>query len=816
MAKRIVSKSSSQTLSKSSPRPALAGLSARSGRAALSTRSTELGANARNRVPAGVRISDEKPGRTPPGRTRSPSDARIPDETPGGTRTPEGTRPPKGGGVRQPPRPSDPVRDPRVPGRTKPNPCFPVDAPHDCHCHDTPGGPTKTPKPPHKPARPSGCCEQLVELLRGVKGLNIPAPHKPKQSPERKVQSLCNALGISDAILPALALLWERHRAGEPGRNTFEKDVKNIFAGIAPKDQTALDFAMNELAKLRAGGKAECLFNDCLADAGKDSAIEKTWFAEVLVSEGLKFAAQIVFPNSGGVMGPGKARLWDNAVSRGPNGSGATIYQGPWPWLTAILPDMSSEEQYGNLQSYRPAPGAAHVWQPHEYAQTCSFTPDATGKMQATCARIHPAPPAPASPGGFGTFATYCEGGQNYTKGNDCLRIPAQRPGGSLKLRGFNFITPSVTVRFRHTADPSANFEVECVVWGDQKTPVMDGTGHFIVDERVYDGIDVPIAQNHPTIPGAPLPPGIYEITVAVKNVTNVVYDSATPPLLVSNGLLLRMEPDVNVKYLLWSERGRCNRETGGLGSDEIWWDAFVGHIVPTAIPVPSSGTSGMEIRDLDRRSFPRGPWDDMDDGEGAGAYKADIFGPASFELYGVVAVAMIGYEVDSESAARDQLQGFWNAWSEALQKIVGVALTGEGIATGWAGLAVKAGLITASTGLSAALAAFVIIAVVTLICTALWAAWAPADLIALDMFHLDALNAWDMTDPAKPLPPGAQRQFGDPDDDDNIVTTTEFPKPKLFSQGDAAATFVQETMYETPDDGEDASYVLEFRMSRT
>ena len=701
--------------------------------------------------------------------------------------------------------------DPHYPPQSeRPNPCSPQTPESDCKCHDNPGSLSRPEKPKKPKARSDSCCEQLIELLRGVQGLNIPEPHKPKQSPTRKVQALCDALGISDAILPALAFLWKRHRNGEPGRNEFEEQIRKIFAAIQTKEQDDMDVAMDGYLKLRSSGKADCLFNDCLVKAGEEGPIERTWFAEVLLGEGLKLASQIVFPGSKGIMGPGGIRLWDNVVLRGPNGSGATIYQGPWPWLTAIGPDLSANEEYGNLESFRPVPGGAHTWQNHQYAQTCTFAPSTGGAITANCERQHPPPPPP------GGLFSFCEGGQNYTKGNDCLRIPAQRPGGSVKLRGFNFITPSVKVRLKHTTDPGVVYETDCIVWGEQEIPLKDTTDHFIVDERVRDWIDFPLPSAHPTIPGAPLPPGIYAITVIVANVTNVIYDSATPPVLVSNQLLIRLEPDPNIKFLLWSDTGRCNRETPGMGDDEIWWDAFTGHLVPTEIPVPAVGASGLTIKNIDRRSFPREPWEDMDDGESAGAFRTDVFGPAAFELYGVAVVGMVGFEVDSEAAARDQLQGSWNAWGEALTSVVNVAITGEGIATGILNIAIKAGVIAAKLALTIALVALVVIAAITLIATALWASWAPADLIALDIFHLDALSAWDATDPKVPLPPLATRQFGDPEDEDNVVTVTEYPLPKIYTPGDAAATWVQGNLYETPEDGEDASYTLEFRLARS
>jgi hypothetical protein len=711
---------------------------------------------------------------------------------------------------------SDPTRPPEDhPGnQVPPNPCSPAtdgQDPCDCGCNANPGIPSRPEKPRKPKARPDDCCDQMLDLIGQLTGKDRIRVRKPKQRPARKVQALCDAFGVADAIVPLIAALWTRQRSGADPRNAIEKEVFKAFQAIDPTEGDALTHAIKQYEKLRKTGKADCLFNDCLAHAAEKGPIESSWVAEEILREGLKVAGQTVYSHSDGIIGPGLARLWDNAVFRGPNGSGATIYQGPWPWITAVRPEHTKNEEFGNLKSFRPAPGTAHVWQNYQYAQECTYTPGPGGTINASCARQHPPPPSPGS-----LFGNPCEGGMDYSNGNDCLRIPSQMPGGSISLRGFNFITPSVKVRVTRVGDPSITQEVDCVVFGDRKTPLKDDVQHFIVDERVQDWVDVPLPSGHPTMPGAPLPAGLYEVKVRVQNVTNVVYDSGVPPWLESNAMLVRIEADPNVKYLFWSNNGRCNRETPGMGDDEIWWDAFVGHVVPSEVPVPSSGASSLELRDLDRRSFPRGAWEDMDDGESAGAYSIDIFGPKPFLLGGVVVVGMVGFEVDSEDAAKDQLKGFWNAWATALKAVVSVALGAEGTATGLAGLAAKAGLITARLALSVALIALAVIAAVTLIATALWAAWAPADLIALDIMSFDSSTSWDKTDPAKALPPASVREFGDPDDGDNTVSIREYPLPKLAKPGDAAATWVEGVLYETPDDGEDASYTLEFNLART
>lgn len=689
----------------------------------------------------------------------------------------------------------------------KPNPCAPPLKEPGCHCPKPPGV-REAPRKPRRPRRrKDSCCEQLIQLISGLPGLDLPKLHKPKQSPARKVRAMCDALGVADAIIPALSVLWKRQKGGEKGRNLFEQQVQHIFSTLESKESEGLDAAMKGYEELRKGGKGECLFNDCLADAAKVGPLEKSWFTAEILREGFKVAGQVVFKNSDGVMGPGQVRLWDNKRVSGPNGSGATVFQGPWPWLTAIAPDHSSYEEYGNLESFRPVPGGFHQWQEYQYAKNCTFTTDQTGKIFANCEREHP----PVPPAGQFQSSKGCEGGPHYTHGNDCICIPAQRPGGSLKLRGFNLITPTVKVRFSRVGDPSVSVEVECVVWGDQVVPAKDASNHFITDESVFDWVDFPIPDRHPVTPGAPLSAGLYEITLLVANVTNAIYDSSVPPVLFSNTLLVRIEPDPNVKFRLWCDDGWCNEETDGIGDDEIWWDAFVGQIVPNKEPV-----GGQELKNVERKSFPRDAWEDMNSHEGAGTFTRDIFGPASFELYGVAAFAIVGFEVDSESAARDQLEGFWNAWAHALGEVVGLSLTASGTATGIAGLAVKAGIVAANVALTAALIALAIVAVVTLLATALWAAWAPADLIAMDIFHLDALKAWDRTDPAKPLPPETERKFEDAHDEDNLITVTESPRPKEPKPGDASAVYEQVHTYVTPEDGEDSSYGLRFKLARS
>lgn len=199
-----------------------------------------------------------------------------------------------------------PGREPQPPRETPPNPCAPEHPAGDGHCRKPPGSRQTPRKPKRLRGRNDACCDQLLRLLSSVPGLDLPKPHKPKQSPARKVRRLCDTLGLSDAILPAVAQMWRRFRGEEDGRNLFEQQVHHIFSTLNPKDSESLDAAFAGYRALRKSGKGDCLFNDCLADAGKVGPIEKTWFTQEILREGQKLAGQVAFKNSGGIMGPGQ------------------------------------------------------------------------------------------------------------------------------------------------------------------------------------------------------------------------------------------------------------------------------------------------------------------------------------------------------------------------------------------------------------------------------------------------------------------------------------------------------------------------------
>jgi hypothetical protein len=617
-------------------------------------------------------------------------------------------------------------------------------------------------------------------------------PVKPRKSAARKVQELCDSVGVKEAVLPAIATMWDRRIAGTPSRNAFEAAIYAVFNNLNDRQHAAMAHGFAGYRTFRQGGADTCFFHDRLANPIADRPLEPADFVEELIREGVAVAATQLFDYSDGTMGGGLARPWPNSLFSPPDPDGHPLppVVGPWPWITAIRPVSNSDNEFGNTESFIAPTGV--VWNPidYQFASVCTITPHADGTFTSDCPRVK------ATGGGGLSFGGACEGGAAYNFGGECLRIPVQQAGGAIRLRGFNFITSPVTVTLKRRDDPHRPPVVqECVAFGDRKTPLLDGDGKVIADMNVRDYIDVPIPSEDPAHVGAPFPAGLYDISI---DVNDDVTDPNHPVLRGSNSLVLRIDPNPNVRFHLRSDRGRCVTETSGPGDDEIWWDAIVGHFAPNATP----------IQDVYRREFPRSEWEGMEDGK-VTTYACDIWGPAAFEREGVVCVAIIGLEVDSESAAREQLQGWLNAYIEGLKAIADAAFSLESSSVGLANLAVKAGVATARTAFTASLIAAGVIAGLTLISVGFWAAWAPAELVALDIFTLDAATAADHTDPQRALPAISVRQFSGYD---TLVTTTQRALPKRGNPAELFVAWTQENEYATSE----SRYVLEFGLTQT
>ncbi len=659
------------------------------------------------------------------------------------------------------------------------NPCSPpmvetVNPKADCRC----GGRSRKTKEK----------EQITEILKRVPGVRVDDFHKPKQKPGTKAECLCCDLPTVDAIVPLMVELFYRFNRGENPRAGFEEVVFDSLARLSKKQLKALAKGFEGYENLSPRLR-KCLFDERLADKVRGDGVLPGDVIEAFILEGMAYTAQTLMSHSKGVKGPGQVRIWDAVLPPTPNGSQQPrIFSGPWPWLTAIRPDIGDYKEYGSAASYRSSLENVYTFQPYQIAKDCQVKVNTNkpGELIANCTPKTPPPPPPGA-----LFPNFCEGGQDYTFNGQCLQFPVVEPGATICLRGFNFITETVKVFFENR-QTGLKISLDAPVFGDLETPVKDESGHTIHDWRVSDSVVINLPKEHPQQPGAPLPPGLYDVWIEVNNVLSAVYAGGVAQRLKSNKLILQVEPDPNIAFHFWSENGRCYEETDGLGSDEIWFDAWVAHLIPASMP------SGRHtLNPVKHVEFNRDAWDDMDSGEDAGAYSADLWN-GSFNR-GLMAAGLIGFEVDSESAARDQLRDFGSAFVHYLESIWQGAVAIEGTAASIAKMI--------SLTLTQGLIVLAVVAALILIVGLFWAAWAPADRIAVDLITLDARKAWDLTSPKGQLPPVERYRFEE-------VSTSHNPRPKA-PDTPASVRYVVEHRYVTPEDGEDSDYGITFQLTR-
>lgn len=632
--------------------------------------------------------------------------------------------------------------------------------------------------------------EQITDILQRIPGVHSETFHKPKQRSGKKASDLCCQLPTVDAILPLMVEIFDRFIANERPRAGFEELVYASLGKLASPKLEALKAGFEGYRNLSPRLR-DCLFTDRLANKIREDGVTPGEVIEAFIQEGLAYTGQVLFSHSKGVMGPGQVRMWDAVLPPTPNGSQQPrIFTGPWPWITAIRPDVGDYKEYGSKASYQTLFSTpTYTFQPYQIARDCqvSLNPNKPGELITQCVPQTPPPPSPGA-----LFPNFCEGGEEYTYNGQCLQFPVVEPGATIGIRGFNFITNTVKVWFENR-DIGLKMAVSgAPVYGDLETPVKDAQGHVIHDWRVSDTVVVTLPNEHPNQPGAPLPPGLYTVTIEVDNLLAAVYAGGVAPRLKTNALILQVEPDPNVRFHFWSEQGHCYEETDGLGSDEIWFDAWVAHLIPAAMP-----TGKHTLEPVKHIEFDRAAWDDMDSGEDAGGYSADLWN-GSFNR-GFMIAGLIGFEVDSEAAARDQIRDFGSAFVHYLESIWSGALAAEGAAASIAKMI--------SLTLSQGLIALAVIAAILLIVGLAWAAWAPADRIAMDLITLNARAAWDLTSKNGQFPPVERYRFEE-------VKTSHNPRPKA-PDTPSSVRYVAEHRYTTPEAGEDSDYGITFFLTR-
>jgi hypothetical protein len=302
-----------------------------------------------------------------------------------------------------------------------------------------------------------------------------------------------------------------------------------------------------------------------------------------------------------------------------------------------------------------------------------------------------------------------------------CLRVPEVRTGDAIVLEGVNFFNVEATVSLRAKDPGIASAEVDAFVCGDQDTPATEeknGENVPINDCRVHDRLTFRIPDE--------LSVGIYEVRIVVPNNTGV---EGTDPVFTSDEIYIRVVPPETSVFQIASETLHAEKETwpAWFGSDEVAL-----RILP--IPIFSDGTLGGWDELIE---FPR--MNNVDSGNTRDISRVLI---QESRLAGV-SIGIFGFEVDSEEAFQDQMDDFMKLFLDIVKRV-------------WD--AIKAELISAAEYIvkeyavkgiiGVAIAGAIILAII-----AIFALWAPADLIIEDAIGLSSLELASLTNANFPAP---------------------------------------------------------------
>lgn len=207
----------------------------------------------------------------------------------------------------------------------------------------------------------------------------------------------------------------------------------------------------------------------------------------------------------------------------------------------------------------------------------------------------------------------------------------------------------------------------------------------------------------------------------------------APPAEFRSNEILLDLQPNPNQRYQILTDEAFCYEETDGLGSDEPWFRA-----ITAVADLPKSETK-LQFPLFNRIEIMT--TDDVDSGEPITFPGATLFNDTLGKR--VFAAGVIGLEVDSESAARNQIDDFWGAYGEYLSNFF--VQLGSSTDAGILGAAIKDALKVGAMSGWVWVTGGVLVAIFA--AGFLYAAWAPADPIAIDSFTFTARQLADLTD---------------------------------------------------------------------
>lgn len=332
----------------------------------------------------------------------------------------------------------------------------------------------------------------------------------------------------------------------------------------------------------------------------------------------------------------------------------------PWPWICAISPighkAIDETGWYRNESACVPGnvPRGTTNYFPHEFSYDCA---PATPGGPLKC--VHVEPTGGGAPGTFG-FAS-CSGGEAYRTFDKtvlrqvCLEVPKVDPGTEIGLRGLNFFTRKAVVRIRKLDSPFfRDIPAQPLTDWQPDTTTAPGIATCEVRDFVYFNMPADLRDGLNDIP---IPPGRYAIQLVFQNDINYAVAPGEPPPkeFASNEILIDLQPSPNQRYQILIDEAGCDEETDGLGSDEPWFRAITG-----TLELPNADTTIQfpAVNLVDIMSA-----EDVDSGESISFSPASLFNDTLGRK--VLAIGIIGLEVDSEDAARKQIDDFVDAFKD-------------------------------------------------------------------------------------------------------------------------------------------------------
>lgn len=557
-----------------------------------------------------------------------------------------------------------------------------VHAAGDVHIHNHAAscGPMRSPETPCPPKDPD-CAPKPPS-----KGACIPAVPgaKHKQGRDEKLARLAQRAKVPSALAASVLHTARRFVSGETAGNSLEAALYRTLGKI-PRDLLACAAAAYEAAP---SALRDRVYAPSISHLGLDQSIGLAQLSEAFLAEVGGRAALAAFGDPLAAEGerPGRDRSF--------------------PPLGEFPPPQVRICQVNEARTFNyDPPLPLSEYQPHELQYQC-VVQIVSGQPQQVC-----------------TVQT--SGCPGNSMEDVCARVYDVAIGETVTLQGVNFCSVDARVRFIDPLSAGVVLEAETQVWGDLDTPLEEEIGGQMTpirDCRVKDLLTFQV----PSI----LPPQVYQIQVAVPNVSGI---SSLGPWLTSNVEHINVQVPDSARFQILVDTIIARKETSPTwaGSDELG-------LMVKCVPLFLDGTLGAVRSE---------PFEDIQDVEFDSATRRDV-ATLVFEhaqpLHSVVLV-VLGHEIDSDDAYRELITTVGDYFVYLIEEEWGRVAVGGSFVAGVAALIVKLGGSYLMGGIGAAIA---------LALEGIYLLWAPCDLIIEDVIALSASDLMMRTEVTVPPPP--------------------------------------------------------------